>query len=278
MKRLALFGLLLAVFAGGVAATFPTETIVRLALGRLPPALANAVEQVGAARLGRHGLTLEDLRLRADPAGPPLELRSVSLRPSLVGIVTGRGGRPWHVALAACDGTARATFDRTDGADALALRFDGIDLGPCLAPFEPRGPVTGRASGEATLTGMAGGLHGAGTLTLTDARWDAERIPRHVPLRAEEATLRWRLDGAFHIDEFTARNDELVASGNGIFEAAPAGSSRSMAVRVRIEPTRDMPQAHRDLLNRLPGSPPDTRGGRTYAIGGSLDAPQLGMP
>ena len=73
-------------------------------------------------------------------------------------------------------------------------------------------------------------------------------------------------------------NDEFTASGAGaIHFPSPAGPPE-LDLHIRLQPTRTMPQAHRDLLNRLPGSPPEAGGARTFRIGGSLDAPQLGMP
>ena len=73
-------------------------------------------------------------------------------------------------------------------------------------------------------------------------------------------------------------NAEFSASGSGIVRFPPAPAVPEVDLRVRLQPSAGMPQAHRDLLNRLPGSPPEASGARTYRIGGPIDAPQLGMP
>jgi type II secretion system protein N len=278
MKRLAVAVAVLLVFAAGVVVTFPTGPLVDTILARLPPATARAIERVGSSRLGFRGLTLEDVTLRPRPDAPPLEVRSVSVRPSLLGLVMGRSGRPWQVHMSACDGTATARVDRQAGEDTVNVQFTGIDLAPCLAPFTLRDPVEGRATGDAALIVTPAARTWAGVLTLADAHWLAQGMPRHLALRAEQATLRWRFDDALHVDDFALANDEFTASGTGVVHFPPAPAAPELDLRIHLQPSATMPQAHRDLLSKLPGSPPDATGARTYRIGGPLDAPQIGRP
>jgi type II secretion system protein N len=263
MKRLALGIVVLLVFGAGVVATFPTGPLVDALLARLPPTTAGAVERV-------------TLRPRAD--APPLEIGSLSVRPSLLGLLTGRGGRPWQVRVDACDGTATAHVDRRADEDTVNVQFTDLDLAPCLAPFALSDPVEGRATGEAALIVTPDARSGAGIVNLAGARWLAAGMPPHLALRAEQATMRWRLDDTLHVDDFALANEEFTASGTGVVHFPPSPAAPELDLRIRLQPSATMPQAHRDLLSKLRGSPPDATGARTYRIGGPLDAPQLGMP
>jgi type II secretion system protein N len=277
--RLLAFAIVVVVaFAAGLMVSFPTGRVVDAALARLPPRAAAAVERVGTSYLSLGGLTLDDVTLRPYPEAPPLEVRSLSLRPSLLGLLRGRQGWPWHVTVRTCDGTARGEADRAVDDGTIRLRFEALDLVPCLAPLEPRGAIEGRASGDAALALAPGGTTGSGTVTLAAARWLAEGMPAHLALRADQATIRWRLDGALHLDDFTLSNDEYTATGSGLVRLQPPPAAPEIDLRVRVQPARTMPQAHRDLLSKLPGSPPDATGARTYRIAGPLDAPVLGVP
>lgn len=278
MKRIALGLLVLAVFAAGTIATFPTERLVHALMARLPPHAARAVERVGSSHLGLQGLTLEDVTLRPRPEAPPLEIRSLSLRPSLLGLLRGRAGRPWQASVHGCAGTASARLDRESEDDTLALQFADVDLVACLAPLQLRDVIEGRATGDATMMVTPQARTWSGLLGLAGARWQAPGVPRHLALRADRATVRWRLDEVLHIDDLALENDEFSASGSGRVRFPPAPAAPELDLRIRVQPTAAMPQAHRDLLNRLRGSPPDASGARTYRIDGPLDAPQLGTP
>jgi hypothetical protein len=115
-------------------------------------------------------------------------------------------------------------------------------------------------------------------LQLAGARWQALGVPRNLALLADQATIRWRFDDQLHIDDLVLSNAEFSATGSGVVRFPPAPAAPELDLRVRLQPNATMPQAHRDLLNRLPGSPPDASGARTYRIAGPTDAPQLGMP
>ena len=136
-------------------------------------------------------------------------------------LVRGRGGWPWHVSARACDGTASAEVDRAANDGTVRVRFEALDLVPCLASLAPRGAVAGRASGDAALALTAGTSTGGGTLTLAGASWLPEGMPRHLALIADQATVRWRLDGALHLDDFTLTNEEYTATGSGLVRLRP---------------------------------------------------------
>jgi len=278
MKRLAVALVVLLVFAAGIVVTFPTGPLVEAILARLPPATARAFERIGSSRFTTRGLTLEDVTLRPRADAPPLEVRALSLRPSLLGLLTGRGGRPWQVYANACDGTATVWIDRRADEDIANVRFTDLDLAACLVPLALRDPVEGRATGEAALVVAPDTRTGEGTLTLANALWQAQGVPRHLALHAEQATMRWRFDDRLHIDDFAMTNEEFTASGTGVVQFPPPPAAPELDLRIRLQPAATMPQAHQDLLSKLPGSPPDADGARTYRIGGPLDAPQLGMP
>ena len=70
----------------------------------------------------------------------------------------------------------------------------------------------------------------------------------------------------------------MAVSGAGRIHFATQDGAPELDFRVRVQPTAAMPQAHRDLFRKLPGSPPEADGARSFRIGGPLDAPILGMP
>jgi type II secretion system protein N len=277
VKRLVFWLVVLAVFTAGMIATFPTDRLVQELLARLPADAARTVEHVGSSHLGLHGLTLEDVTLRPRPDAPPLALRSVAIRPSLLGVLRGRGGRPWQAWVHGCAGSASATLGPAPD-DIVTIHFADLDLVACLVPLQLRDVVEGRATGDATLVTDPQARTWSGVLGLTGARWQAPRVPRNLALRADQATIRWRFDDQLHVDDLTLSNDEFSASGSGVVRFPPPPAAPELDLRVRIQPTAAMPQAHRDLFNRLPGSPPEPGGARTYRIAGPTDAPQLGVP
>ena len=207
MRRLVVGVVVAAVFVAGLLATFPAGPLVTALLARLLPDTARAVERVGSSRLGLRGLTLEDVTLRPWADAPPLEIRSLALRPSLLGLLRGRWGRPWHVEAQVCAGTASADFDRAED-QPVDVTFDRLDLVACLAPLALRDPVAGRATGRATLVVTPAARSWTGILDLTDARWQARNVPSHLALRADQATIRWRLDDALHVDQLALANGE----------------------------------------------------------------------
>jgi type II secretion system protein N len=279
MKRLLLGVGLLVVFTAGVLATFPTQRLVDALLTRLPAATTRRIEHIGSSRLGLRGLTLENVTLRVHAGAPALALEEVSLRPSVLGLLVGRSGRPWQARATACGGTATVHLDRESRGDTIALQFDGLDLATCLVPFEPTGPVEGRATGTADFVVAGDDVDGRGSLALRAVRWRPPGVPRHVPLHAEEATLGWTFDEqTFRVDDFAMTNDEFAATARGVIRFPRPRDVPQLDLRIHLQPTATMPQAHRDLLSRLRGSPPDATGGRTYRIAGPLDAPVLEAP
>ncbi|HXH05291.1 MAG TPA: type II secretion system protein GspN [Vicinamibacterales bacterium] len=278
MKRIGIALLVLAVFVAGTIATFPALRLAHALVARLPPDTARAVERIDSAHLGFGGLTLEDVTLRPRPNAPPIVVRTLSLRPSLLGIVRGRQGRPWHVRAHGCAGRLTATLDDRAGTDVVSVAFEDLDLVACLAPLQRRDVIEGRAAGEATLLVQPGARTWNGVLRLAGARWQAPGVPRHLALRADDATVRWRLDDVLHIDELALTNEDFSASGTGLVRFPAAPGALELDLRIRVQPTAAMPQANRDLFARLPGSPPEAGGARTFRIRGPLDAPQIGPP
>ena len=118
----------------------------------------------------------------------------------------------------------------------------------------------------------------SGVLRLAGARRQAPGVPRNLALLADQATIRWRFDDQLHVDDLALSNAEFSATGSGVVRFPPVPAAPELDLRIRVQPSATMPQAHRDLLNRLLGSPPDASGARTYRIAGPTDAPQLGRP
>jgi type II secretion system protein N len=278
VKRLAVAAVVLAAFAAGIVASIPSDFLVARLRPRLPPAAAQAIERVGSARLGLGGLTLRDVSVRPRPDAPAVAVDPMTLRPSLLGLL-GRGGRPWHVRADACGGAVHANVDRVAPRDTMALTFRAIDLATCLAPLALASPLTGTASGEADVVVEGALLAGRGTVSLERARWSLRDWPANLAPEADTAAWRWTLEGrTLQVEDFALSNRTMGVSGAGrIHFPAPDGTPE-VDFRVRVQPTDAMPQAHRDLFRKLPGSPPETSGARTFRIGGPLDAPILGMP
>jgi type II secretion system protein N len=279
VRRLAVAAVVLVAFVAGLLVSIPSDFLVARLRARLPPRVALAVERIGSARLGFGGLTVRDVSLRPRAEAPPIAVDWASFRPSLIGLLTGRGGRPWQVHARACGGEWSGTLDGAPPRDAITLAFRAVDLATCLAPLALTSPLVGTASGDADLTMDGQLVTGQGSVALERARWSLRDWPANLAPEADAATWRWIFDErALRIEDFGMSNRTMGASGAGQLNFPAFEGTPELDFRIRVQPTAAMLQGHRDLFRKLLGSPPEADGARTFHIGGPLDAPVLGMP
>jgi type II secretion system protein N len=191
-RLLARAAVAIAVLLVALALLFPTDAVVRRLLARNTPA-GMPTPAFESSRLGPTGLTLSKVTL-ARPTGPVVVAADrVTLHPSLLGLLAGRGGHPWTFDADLCGGTAKGTLAAEGPALVTDADFDNADLGTCpLIEF-----------GGAALAGHARGTihlrlepvtpaHGNGQLELTDVTWKGQGLV--ALFRVSTASGNWRVE------------------------------------------------------------------------------------
>ena len=256
-----------AIFAGVVAFTFPTDALVRWALTRALPPGGPRLE-FDHATLRPWGVRLAPVTLR-DAQGYRLAAADWLLaRPSLVGFLHDRAGRPWHATGTAYGGTFAALVGR----EATDLEWHDLDLArvPTLKVGGER--LEGTTSGAATLKGAAG----EGTLAVRHVTWpSAARFLVGAEAIPIDATVWWTLAGGrLALDAITANGAGVEAKGTGSVRlASPLGRS-ALDVQVTLAPGPDTPPGLRRLIADLPPSA-DSADTRRVAISGTIEAPRF---
>jgi len=256
-----------ALFAGVLALTFPTDALVRWGLTRALPPGGPRLE-FDHATLRPWGVRLAPVTLR-DAQGYRLAAADWLLaRPSLVGFLHDRAGRPWHATGTAYGGTFAALVGR----EATDLEWHDLDLArmPTLKVGGER--LEGTTGGAATLKGAAG----EGTLEVRRMTWpSAARFFVGADAMPIDATVWWTLAGGrLALDAITANGAGLEAKGAGSVRlASPLGRS-ALDVQVTLAPGPDTPPGLRKLIADLPPSA-DGADTRRVAISGTLEAPRF---
>ena len=265
--RLGRILLVLAIFAGIVALTFPTDGLVRWALARALPPGGPRLE-FDHATLRPWGVRLAPVTLR-DAEGYRIAAADWLLaRPSLPGFLHDRTGRPWRATGAAYGGTFAALV----GADATDIQWHGLDLTrmPTLKLGGDR--LGGATDGAVTLKGPSA----EGTLSVRAATWPAAaRFLLGADAMPIDATVRWTLAGArLALDAIAGHGAGVEAKGAGSVRlATPLGRS-VLDVHLTLAPGPDTTPGVRQLIADLPAST-DGADARRLAITGTIDAPRF---
>lgn len=223
------------VFAASLAFLFPTDALVRRALDRpgWPPIAFSS------ARLRPGGIRLADVRIADERGRAWLRADDVRLRPTLAGLVAGRGGLPWTVDGTLCGGPAHATVAADGAATVIALAWREADLGRCAPLAIAGGALAGRAGGAARVRLVAGAAPaGDGELVIQDAAWAGGGLAALLALRAATASVAWRLhDGTLDLADVSLTAPELVAGGHGTVTLADPVVASDVRLELRLEPS-----------------------------------------
>jgi type II secretion system protein N len=277
VRRALLAALVLVVFVATLAASLPVGAVVRwtLAGAGLDPSAVS----FDAARLRWDGIELDRVAIDSGWGGR-FEVPSLRIRPSVRGLLARGDGLPATGAAQLCGGWLDGRADPTPAGHRISGVWTDVDLERCADGFGIPGTITGLLQGRVDLTvGLDGARHGTGVVRMRDVDWNVPGVPRHVPTRADTAELQWDVDGrTATVRRFELRNGELDATIVGTLELAEPLVESTLALDLTIRPRASMPQAHRDFLASLPGSPPDRRGVRRFHVAGTVGAPILERP
>ena len=185
-------GIALAVLVAALALLFPTHAVVRSLLARYTPA-GMAAPDFEEAHLRPWGLALRNVTL-ARPAGPVVvSAERVDLRPSLLGLLTARGGHPWSFDADICGGTAEGTIAAEAAATVSDVEFENADLGVCPLLELGGAALAGRGRGNLHLRlEPVAPAHGSGRLEMSDVTWRGQGVV--ALFRVSSASGTWRLE------------------------------------------------------------------------------------
>ena len=193
MSRLAVrAAIAVALLVVAVVLLFPTDAFVRRLLARYTPA-GVAPPAFEEAHLGPAGVRLFNVTL-ARPEGPVVvSAGRVDLRPSLAGLLTGRGGHPWRFDADICGGTANGTIAAEGAATITDAEFENADLALCPLLELGGAALAGRARGNLHLRlEPVAPAHGNGQLEMTDVAWRGQGLVALI--RVHSASGSWRLE------------------------------------------------------------------------------------
>jgi type II secretion system protein N len=258
-----------AIFTGVLALTFPTEGLVRWALARaLPP--GGPRMEFGQASLRPWGIRLAPATLR-DADGYRIAAADwLVARPSLLGFVHDRAGRPWRATGAAYGGTFSAVLD----VEAADLEWHDVDLARVPTLIVAGDRLAGSAGGAATLRGTP--ATGGGTLAVRGVSWPtAARLLTGTDTMPVDGSVWWTLaPGQLSLDAIAAHGAGVDAKGSGSVRLAPSLGRSVLDVGLTLVPGPDTAPGLRRLIADLP--PPASGGDeRRLAITGTIDAPRF---
>ena len=267
----------LVLFTVVLVLTFPTDQLVRQLLARVPIPEDRTLT-FERAHLRPWGLVLDNAAYRYGDGRPVIETEWLRLRPSWTSLGRDRLGRPWQVAAGVFGGTIDAHVDASETAKAVDAAWSDIDLGQLLAALQRQDPLTGRATGRATIRVPATDLaSGEGELTLRDASWQPPLDAlEDVPVHADTAELRWNLgERRLEIVRFDLRGEEVDVTAHGQVRLAEQLGKSPLDLRVTIAP---LPGAPLELRRALDGLPRRPDGVHDFRLTGMVDAPRVAPP
>jgi type II secretion system protein N len=262
-------------FAVVLAATFPTDALVRRVLAGVTPPGSLSLD-FERAKLRPWGLVLERVALKSADGLPLLAADWIRVRPSLLGFLTGRTGRPWRLVAAGCGGSLQAQLAGDQRGSALTLDWRDLDLARC-SPLT-LDAVSGQSEGRASLLLPPGARPtGDGSVNVRSARL---YLPgRGLPidtLHADPAFVRWSLgNGRLTLATIEIHGSELKATGSGMLRLAGYFPRSAVDLRLTVTPGASAPPHFRDLLLNLPPAAGEP-GARRLVVVGTVDNPRLG--
>ena len=278
-RALAWVLLVVVVFSVVVAFTFPTDTIVRAILDRVP--LPDRMQLTfEAAHLRPNGLRLEQVHVVRPSGRPAFDAEWLRLWPSLWGLWRDHSGRPWSIAAATCQGTIDVGIGvGPRGTTPVTVSLEDVELASCLPYVLPQVNAYGRVDGHISAVVGPDRPASEGTLDLRAAAWKPGGPLDDVALRADAGTLVWRLaDGRLELTRLAARSTDFEATGSGLMRLLTPIDDSLLDVRVAITPGRTMPPLLRRYFEALTATTPDAQGTRTFRLQGTLRDPSLVAP
>lgn len=266
----------LVVFAVVGALTFPTDTLVRAALARIPLPDRMTLTFAGA-HLRWNGLRLDDVHVLHGDGRAALDAVSVRLRPSLLGLWRDRTGRPWTIAAETCQGEIEVTIGETPRATPVAMRFEHVELGSCLPYLFRQIDAYGRVDGTFSIdVGTTDPRTGKGALAIRGAAWTPGGPLEDTRLRADAGSVEWTLgENRLEVTKLDATGDDFQAKGGGIVRLVTPIDDSVLDLRVAITPGKTMPPLLRRYFDAIAGAAPDLHGTRTFRIQGQLRDPRV---
>jgi type II secretion system protein N len=268
-----------ALFVAVLAWTFPLETVLRHALVRAArPGWPEIV--FARASLRPTGIVLREVSLRAPDGAPLVHAERVALRPSLLGLLRGARGLPWHVTAVACRGALDGSVRREGAGLGVTLGWQDADLAACPPLVIAGGALAGLATGAARFALAPGAVSGAGSVEVRAATWRATDGPfaGAGALRADRAQVEWTLDeGRLHLTTLALHGPDVDAAGRGEVRLVAPVEASDLDLDLALMPVGGGRGPVRLYLAFLP---PITPGGseRRLTVGGTLARPELRAP
>jgi len=274
LRRLALVaGTLVAVFVAVLAVTFPTEQLLRALLARVT-APGSPTVSFERARLRPWGLRVDMLAAHAPDGTVLADAEWATVRPSLLGLLRDRTGRPWRAAAGTCGGRLDAVVDREAGTTIASLTWNAIDLARCRPVALLGETVAGVIGGTAVVRRAPGAS--AGEIALQGGMWKGAGrfVPAVETLHADPASIRWTLQGGrLELTAIAIDGPEVRATGGGTVRLASVPRDSTLALSLVVAPGPQASPSLRDLMARLP--PTGEGETRRLEIEGTIGAPRL---
>ena len=262
-----------AVFVAVIALTFPTDALLRTLIGRATPS-GSLVVVFAHAHLRPWGLRVDGVAVRAPDGSLVADAEWVIARPSLVGFLRDRTGRPWRLGAATCGGQIDAVVDRDDAGSAASITWNQVDLARCPPVALLGQTVAGVIDGTAVVRGA--GAAAEGRIGLRGGVWKGAGrfVPALETLHADPASVAWTLRGnRLELSTIAVDGPDVKATGGGIVQLARAPRESRVALSLTVAPGPQAPPGFRDLLARLPAT--GDGDARRLDVGGTVGFPLL---
>jgi hypothetical protein len=202
---------------------------------------------------------------------------ALRLQPSLWGFWRDRTGRPWSIAAETCQGTIDVAIGAEARGTPITVGFEHVEIASCLPYVLPQIEAYGRVDGTLTIRlGSSDPNASTGALEIRGAAWKPGGPLDDVPLRADAASLGWRLaDERLELTKVEASSTDFQATGGGVVRLVTPIDDSPLDLRVAVTPGPTMPPLLRRYLDAIPGAAPDAHGTRTFRIQGPLRDPRL---
>ena len=259
-----------ALFIAVLALTFPTDAVVRRVLATATPP-GGPMLTFGRATLRPWGLRLDEVSLRNPDGTIVAGADWLLVRPSLIGFLRDRTGRPWRAAGGACSGSVEAVVSAEGAASALRLDWRDLELSDCtLVPAATA--IEGRSEGTANLTlARDTPLVGEGTANLRSARLHTAELGLPLDaLHADPAFIRWALAAnKITLSAIEVHGPELRVNGSGTVRLMGSLADSALNLRLVLTPGPDAPPSLQDALAQLPPAR-ETPGARLLLLVGTI--------
>jgi type II secretion system protein N len=276
-RRLAIVALVLAVFAVVGALTFPTEALLRRALGGL---LLPAGLQLGfdTAVLRPSGLRLDGVHLVTPSDTAAFDAEWLRLRPSLLGLWRDRTGRPWSISASTCQGSIDLAIGVERAATPIVVTLQDVELAACVPYLLHQWQGYGRLAGTigVQLVGPQDVAASDGALELRGAAWRPGGPFEDALLRADTGTLRWQLaDRRLVITTLETASDDFRTTGHGSIRFVTPVDDSVLDLELVVTAGKTMPTILRRYFENIPGLPGDALGTRRFRVRGQLRDPRV---